>query len=910
MGLRGSNRATKVGYDYSPSYYTPSPVGLEASNKVSAHLKGIDIALGARYSEGLLTNRPAYGNDGFWYRCTDTEQLFVDNGSQWVEVCAIGTGAPVIYERHVATANQTVFTLSSHYNKDEDALQVYRNGNRQTVNQEYTETSTLVVTFANGLDVGDEVIFIQFSGGSKNVVTARQDFTATGGQTAFDLNFTYRTGYNDILVYSSGVLQRVGASYDYVETDADTITFNSGRALNEQIAVLRVGANDAGTVALYEKHVATQGQTVFDLAGAYVSGTHVLLVFKNGQLLTITDDYAETNNQRVTLTAGADAGDVLIFRVPFGDTEAGVTGTAANISTNTSNFDHLLSAADNTVQKALETLDDHGHYSEGLLTNRPASSLSGLWYRTTDTQHLFVDNGTSWIEVCCVGTGAPTIYERHVATAGQTVFDLSSVYDIGKNALQVYRNGNRQTIGASNDYQETDSDTVTFNAGLGAGDEVVFMQFSGGAKNVITARQDFTSTAGQTVYNLNFTYRPGYDDILVYSGGILQTVGGGNDYVETDSDTITFNSGRALNERVTVLTVGANDAGVVGLYEKHTATGGQTVFNLSGTYIVGTHCLLVFKNGVLLEVGDDYTETNSTTVTLAVGANLNDKLIFRVMNGDTELTAHDLSYHSDVTNDGADAFVAAQDEGADAANRFALLSDFGAEGSFFGSFFGLEIFSNQTNPTYQVDIKKGLICINDDLDGTIKTTSNLTVDITASGANGLDTGSEASSTWYYIWVIKNPTSGAVAGLFSTSATSPTMPSGYTKKRLIGTVYNDSGSNLYEFRQDGDRVNYQRWWLVLGAGSATGVTAVDMSNFVPSMATETELGCEEINSSSVTAYIRTKSAGTEIVRLVGSAAYLIFLSVRFPIFVATNFYYYQTGAGGALNVYIRSFRLRL
>ena len=53
------------------------------------------------------------------------------------------------------------------------------------------------------------------------------------------------------------------------------------------------------------------------------------------------------------------------------------------------------------------------------------------------------------------------------------------------------------------------------------------------------------------------------------------------------------------------------------------------------------------------------------------------------------------------------------------------------------------------------------------------TAVNLTVDITVSGVNGLDTGSEAASTWYYIWVIYNGTT--VAGLLSTSATAPTMP---------------------------------------------------------------------------------------------------------------------------------------
>ena len=74
---------------------------------------------------------------------------------------------------------------------------------------------------------------------------------------------------------------------------------------------------------------------------------------------------------------------------------------------------------------------------------------------------------------------------------------------------------------------------------------------------------------------------------------------------------------------------------------------------------------------------------------------------------------------------------------------------------------------------------------------------SLTVDITAAGAsNGLDTlpGTGASaSTWYYFYVIYNPGANTVQGLISASATSPTLPSGYTCFQLVGAVYNQSGS---------------------------------------------------------------------------------------------------------------------
>ncbi len=86
---------------------------------------------------------------------------------------------------------------------------------------------------------------------------------------------------------------------------------------------------------------------------------------------------------------------------------------------------------------------------------------------------------------------------------------------------------------------------------------------------------------------------------------------------------------------------------------------------------------------------------------------------------------------------------------------------------------GLVSKVNAANPTYQADIDVDELILQNEDGVCIRVPSvNLTVDITASGANGLDTGSEANSTWYYEWVIFNPTTEVTAGLLSTSSTFP------------------------------------------------------------------------------------------------------------------------------------------
>lgn len=81
-----------------------------------------------------------------------------------------------------------------------------------------------------------------------------------------------------------------------------------------------------------------------------------------------------------------------------------------------------------------------------------------------------------------------------------------------------------------------------------------------------------------------------------------------------------------------------------------------------------------------------------------------------------------------------------------------------------------------------------------------KTTSAWAV---GSGNGGLDTGAVATGTWYHAWLIKRPDTGVVDVLFSLSASSPTMPSGYTLKRRIGSMKTDGSSQWVKFIQDGD-----------------------------------------------------------------------------------------------------------
>jgi hypothetical protein len=84
------------------------------------------------------------------------------------------------------------------------------------------------------------------------------------------------------------------------------------------------------------------------------------------------------------------------------------------------------------------------------------------------------------------------------------------------------------------------------------------------------------------------------------------------------------------------------------------------------------------------------------------------------------------------------------------------------------------------------------------------------------GQNGLDSGARTASTFYRTYVIQNNSSLAYDILFSTSATSPTVPSGYTNLGIINyaIIRVNASTNIATAIWD---VNEKQ--LVLGAGQA-------------------------------------------------------------------------------------------
>lgn len=116
---------------------------------------------------------------------------------------------------------------------------------------------------------------------------------------------------------------------------------------------------------------------------------------------------------------------------------------------------------------------------------------------------------------------------------------------------------------------------------------------------------------------------------------------------------------------------------------------------------------------------------------------------------------------------------------------------------------------------------------------------DITIDATKNGANGLDSGSLANATTYYIYVIGQQTGYSIpAILLSASLTNPVMPNGYDLKNRIGVWRTDGSAEFWKIYQSGDySERYYHYDAVLNlktAGNDTAFTAIDVSPAYPAL----------------------------------------------------------------------------
>lgn len=120
---------------------------------------------------------------------------------------------------------------------------------------------------------------------------------------------------------------------------------------------------------------------------------------------------------------------------------------------------------------------------------------------------------------------------------------------------------------------------------------------------------------------------------------------------------------------------------------------------------------------------------------------------------------------------------------------------------------------------------------------------SLTFKLSAGVAEGgLDTGAEAASTWYYLYLVPKAADDNLLVLRGSVNPPTTGPIGYTYWKYLCAVRNDESSNLKVFYQQTNTffygcqyAPYSTLWSTLGTTPVVSLTAKDISDTIPQTA---------------------------------------------------------------------------
>jgi hypothetical protein len=258
--------------------------------------------------------------------------------------------------------------------------------------------------------------------------------------------------------------------------------------------------------------------------------------------------------------------------------------------------------------------------------------------------------------------------------------------------------------------------------------------------------------------------------------------------------------------------------------------------------------------------------TGTWTLSLPAAATLGDGFFFKLRNSGAGTIT--LDPNGAETIDGAATITAGPGEGFHVECDGAAFKTIGRAAASTlprGHLSGLTLSNNVTDATNDIDITEGKARADDDA-ADIVLPSGITKRLDAAWAvgtnqGGLDTGTISNIT-YHVWLIERSDTGVVDVLFSASASAPTMPSNYDKKRRLGSILRIAGAIL-PFTQYAD--NFRLKTAVLDySQNAPGTSAITLQlNRVPSgLPVMAHLFGQAENDTSVQAILLTALTDTD------------------------------------------------
>lgn len=178
---------------------------------------------------------------------------------------------------------------------------------------------------------------------------------------------------------------------------------------------------------------------------------------------------------------------------------------------------------------------------------------------------------------------------------------------------------------------------------------------------------------------------------------------------------------------------------------------------------------------------------------------------------------------------------------------------------------GLGLANNGSDATNDIDITIGVAADSTNV-AMMSLASALTKQLDAAWAVGTNAGGRMSAaaitnTTYHVWLIQRSDTGVVDVGFDVSASAPTMPTNYDRKRRIGSIVRTGGA-IKPFIQDGNTFQWTTVVADLNGSSSYGTARVSQTITIPSGIRVQAFGTMHLNVNANTGMVLTDLSATD------------------------------------------------
>lgn len=483
-------------------------------------------------------------------------------------------------------------------------------------------------------------------------------------------------------------------------------------------------------------------------------------------------------------------------------------------------------------------------FAFGLFATPVVANQSNTWSPTTGTVSGLqlsnnYNNAFSAIQSCNSGNIPPTNDQTGASVKGQCFLDTSTT----PNILKQYDGTSWVILGYL--------DTVNHRWIPVVGGGTATVASAGTTDLCATPESALTISGVTTITSFGSGCQVGQEKSLIFSGALTLTHAAGL-FLPNNGSNITT----VANDKARAVYLGSSNW-IVTSYAKADGTS----LNASSTFAGAVS----FNGPITITLGGSTNNWNPTGLATANVIRLSCSSAINITGLVAPATDGKILVVDNVGSTNT-CTITAEDANSTAANRFAfdrpiavrpgrsvtvkydltaarwrLIQEITAQ-PVAGGFKNLRVFNAATafgdsapsTPNNQISVVAEEITVEDASGGASRLSSvSVTPDVTTVGVvNGLDTGSVTVSQWYSVWVIFNPTSNTIGGLFSVSATAPTLPSGYTFKVRVGWGRTDASGHFLRAVQSGRRAQYVGVFPQIASLGVVTASSQSVSNVVP------------------------------------------------------------------------------